>query len=226
MYTLLAGHEEESSVDHATRAISAAASIVEAAQGVRTSKGNPVGIRIGIHSGPAVAGMIGCKGPRYCVVGESLEISSMLETTSYPACVQISDATYSQVRSSRVMEELEFHELKTPIMDAGTNVPATRYLLGVGNWEEALEEDEFAWENLVATERRSAADEATTAGAALSAKLQQETAKMRTAPRRSSQEVDAYNRNDVDDVMPSASPALSKRPSLFSCFASPSVSSS
>jgi hypothetical protein len=115
--------------------------IVEVAKSVRTPKGDPVNVRVGIHSGPVVAGMIGCKGPRYCVAGTALEISSKLESSSHPLCVQISEETYFLVKDTSMARKVEFHRLKKGI-DVGNHALVSPYLLSVGECDGALAADD------------------------------------------------------------------------------------
>jgi class 3 adenylate cyclase len=75
--------------DHATRAARAALEMQAAV--ARIDVGHDLQMRIGLHSGPAVAGVIGKDKFLYDLWGDTVNIASRLETQGLPGRVQVSE---------------------------------------------------------------------------------------------------------------------------------------
>lgn len=63
-----------------------------------TTTGYPIPLRIGIHSGPVIAGVIGKKALAFDVWGHAVNLASRMEETSLPGKIQVATASYEQLR--------------------------------------------------------------------------------------------------------------------------------
>ena len=88
--------------DHAVMATRAALEMCDALRNVASTRGPVDGIvwteRIGLHTGPLVAGVIGKKRFSYDIWGDTVNTASRMESASDPGRVNISRATYELVK--------------------------------------------------------------------------------------------------------------------------------
>jgi class 3 adenylate cyclase len=69
-------------------------------------------VRVGLHVGPVVAGVIGTSRPAFDCWGEAVNLASRLETASRPGAVLMSDSAYQLLRDDFPIEEQDKVQLK------------------------------------------------------------------------------------------------------------------
>ena len=87
--------------DHASKMIMAALEIIEFVNNEKVSNDivdTQLDIRVGINTGPVVAGVVGSKKFAYDIWGDSVNIASRMETCSEPGKINISENTYKLVK--------------------------------------------------------------------------------------------------------------------------------
>ncbi|HEY9666280.1 MAG TPA: adenylate/guanylate cyclase domain-containing protein [Coleofasciculaceae cyanobacterium] len=67
--------------------------------------GQNLSIRIGINTGPVIAGIIGTKKFIYDLWGDTVNIASRMESHGIPGSIQVTEATYLRLKSQFLFEE-------------------------------------------------------------------------------------------------------------------------
>jgi adenylate cyclase len=98
--------------DHAEALARMALDMQAALDAFNAAHGTELAIRIGINTGPVVAGVIGTKKFIYDLWGDAVNIASRMESSGVPGRVQVSESTHDKLRGKLEMEPRGAIEVK------------------------------------------------------------------------------------------------------------------
>jgi class 3 adenylate cyclase len=90
--------------DHAQAVVRTALAMLAALESFNQQQGAQLQIRVGIHSGPVVAGVIGVHKYTYDLWGGTVNIASRMESTGLPGHIHVSTATAQLIRDDYTLE--------------------------------------------------------------------------------------------------------------------------
>jgi class 3 adenylate cyclase len=91
--------------DHVDRAVLMGLDIVDVMPSLRESLGIEIDVRVGIHTGPLVAGVIGTQKYAYDIWGDTVNVASRMESHGLPGHVQISEDVQEKLGGRFEFEE-------------------------------------------------------------------------------------------------------------------------
>ncbi|KAK4818757.1 hypothetical protein QYF61_018929 [Mycteria americana] len=118
----------EPCIHHARSICHLALDMMEIAGQVQVD-GEPVQITIGIHTGEVVTGVIGQRMPRYCLFGNTVNLTSRTETTGEKGKINVSEYTYRCLMTPENSDP-QFHlEYRGPVSMKGKKEPMQVWFL-------------------------------------------------------------------------------------------------
>ena len=111
-YMVAGGLSPDRGDDDAERMADLGLEIVDAVARLGRELGEPLAIRVGLHAGPAVAGVIGMKKFIYDVWGDTVNTASRMESHGTPGRVQVTRSTYERLRDTHDFESRGLIDVK------------------------------------------------------------------------------------------------------------------
>jgi class 3 adenylate cyclase len=94
---MVVGGVPETSSDHPVRVVSMGLDMLEAVAELARETGWRLDLRVGVHTGQVVAGVIGTRKFSYDLWGDAVNVASRLESQGIAGVIQISDATWARI---------------------------------------------------------------------------------------------------------------------------------
>ena len=88
---------------HGDRAVSAALDMIDHLKARENGSGPKWKVRIGVHSGSVIAGLVGTRRYQYDIFGDDVNIASRVESASEPMRVTISANTMERINADGLL---------------------------------------------------------------------------------------------------------------------------
>ncbi|XP_063548181.1 atrial natriuretic peptide receptor 1-like isoform X1 [Cydia strobilella] len=127
-YMVVSGLPERNGTRHACEVARMALALLNAVRRfrIRHRPLDQLKLRIGLHSGPCVAGVVGLKMPRYCLFGDTVNTASRMESNGEALRIHVSPTTKALLDSFGTFQL----ELRGEVAMKGKGTLVTYWLLG------------------------------------------------------------------------------------------------
>jgi adenylate cyclase len=110
--------------DHVQALADFALDMADVAAGLKDPHGRSVPLRVGLATGPVVAGVVGSRRFFYDVWGDAVNVASRMESTDSVGKIQVPDEVYERLKDDFVLQERGRIDVK------GKGIMRTWYLIG------------------------------------------------------------------------------------------------
>ena len=121
---MVVGGLPEPRPDHARAVAEMALAVREEVPRHLDPGGRPLAVRIGIDTGPVVAGVIGRRKFSYDLWGDTVNTASRMESTGVPGCIQVTERAWRRLRDGYRLER------RGPVEVKGKGEMVTWFLVG------------------------------------------------------------------------------------------------
>jgi len=172
LFAVAGAPEERYDEYHAARAVCAGNGLLKEIVKLRDFLEISVRIRVGIHTGGCVAGVVGIKDPRYHLFGVTSSNAEKVESTGAAGRVHVSQATVDSIRESGAMQGITFtkrdakdlpnlpedatDEKKAKRQQTIENIDEARSRVGASYFAEVEEEECMAFPDLMQAKKTAA----------------------------------------------------------------------
>ncbi len=109
---MLAGGIPLHRADHAQAVADIALEMIQTLASLNAEKGTHLRVRIGINTGPIVAGVIGKRKFTYDLWGDTVNLASRMESSGVPGLVHVSETTFEALKTEFDLEERGITQVK------------------------------------------------------------------------------------------------------------------
>ena len=109
---MLAGGIPLHRADHAQAVADIALEMIQTLASLNAEKGTSLRVRIGINTGPIVAGVIGKRKFTYDLWGDTVNLASRMESSGVPGLVHVSESTFEALKTEFDLEERGITQVK------------------------------------------------------------------------------------------------------------------